>query len=73
MSRELTPEEKLVITSMARSDLKASRVCQDLDMSQTWVERRIKSVLGKTGLSPKCFYDLVTLLDLIGEEADNER
>lgn len=73
MSKALTPEEKIVIASMARSDLKASHVCQDLDMSQTWVEKRIKSVLGKTGLSPKRFYDLVALLDLVGEEAGNEK
>lgn len=65
MAKLLTEENKAVIHAMARCSMKSSDVCRALGKSNTWLEKQIRVITGKTGLSPKCFYDLVALLELV--------
>lgn len=64
----LTDIEKEIILLMAECDLRMSAVGKELNYCRGAVFYHVKRILKKTGLNPRCFYDLVELLEMVRED-----
>ena len=69
---QLTDFEKEVILLMAEHNLKLREVARQTNYCAASIVYRAKRILKKTGLDPRCFYDLVILVDMLKEEGDSK-
>ncbi len=65
-----------ILKSMADNDLNASKVARVLHYHRNTIEFHCAGILEDTGLNPKCFYDMIKLLQMYdipckGEGCDN--
>lgn len=63
----LKPEEKEIILSMARNDLSATKTSKELHRHRNTVIYWIEKMKKDTGLDCRKFYDLVKLLEMVGD------
>lgn len=61
---ELTDIERETILSYAECDMNANKACRAAFVTRNGFQYRLKIIREKTGLNPKCFYDLIELVDM---------
>lgn len=64
----MKPEEKEVILAMARNDLNSTAAAKELHRNRNTVIYWIEGIKKRTGLDCRKFYDLVNLLEMVGDE-----
>ena len=64
----MTDIQKRIVLEFAEHDMKAQRVAKELDYHINTVDYHLRRIHQKTGLNPKCFYDLVELLMIVNGE-----
>lgn len=61
---ELTDAERETILAYAKCDMNVSATSEAVFTSRNAVDYRLQRIKEKIGLDPKCFYDLVKLVDM---------
>ena len=64
----LTEKQKHIIKAFADNDMNVSETARNLFCHRNSVTYHLEKIYEDTGLDPRNFYDLVTLLSMIGEE-----
>ena len=67
VSEKLTDKQKQVILEMCENDMKIVDVAMALSLSTSTVRGHLNRIHTKTGMNPRCFYDLVELMDMVRE------
>ena len=67
----LTDNEKELIRAMADHDMNVNAAARAMYHHRNSVIYHVEKIKHKTGLDPRRFYDLVSLIVLIDEEEDN--
>lgn len=65
---ELNEFEKSLIRSMGKNDMNSSRVSREIYLHRNTVCYHLDAIEKKTGLSPRKFYDLLNLLEIVSNE-----
>lgn len=58
--------DREIIRLMAELNMQTRRVAQAMNYHDNSIRYRCEQIHRRTGLTPRCFYDLVELLDTIG-------
>lgn len=66
--KPLTDKQKQIVIEMAENDMSIVGVGRAIGISPSSVKGQIVNIAMKTGLDPRCFYDLVELIDIVREE-----
>ena len=61
----LTQKQKDIICEFCECDMSIVGTARSLKLSEATIKSQLESIKKKTGLNPKCFYDLVELRDLL--------
>lgn len=64
---EMKPEEKEVILVMAKCDLSTTNASRELHRHRNTVIYWIEGIKKRTGLDCRKFYDLVKLVEMVGD------
>lgn len=64
----LTEKQKYVIRAFADNDMNVSETARNSFCHRNTITYHLEKIYEDTGLDPRNFYDLVTLLSMIGEE-----
>lgn len=67
MTGDVTYTQKQIIKAFARCDMNAARTAKETMYSHQNVDYHLRMVQIKTGLNPRCFFDLIRLLILFGD------
>ena len=59
--------EKTVILEMAKCDMNCNHAAEHMYRSRSGVQYYIKKIKSETGLDCRRFYDLIKLMDMIGD------
>lgn len=59
---------KAIIESMANNDMNTASVSRELYFHWNTTAYHLDKIREKTGLDPRCFYDLVKLVEMVNEE-----
>ena len=64
MNKKLTQAEKETLMAYADNDMNLTATAKEMYCHYTTIWYRMDRVAIKTGLNPKCFYELVELMDM---------
>lgn len=67
MTGDVTYTQKQIVKAFARCDMDTPRTAKETMYSRQNVDYHLRMVQIKTGLNPRCFFDLVQLLILFGD------
>lgn len=73
MRELLTDEEVVLLRSYARHNLKVHPVAGEMHYHDRTIFKKLFQIYSKTGLNPHDFWDLVSLIRQIDEEAADGR
>lgn len=62
---KLSDTQKKVALEMAECDMVASEVARKINCNRNNVDYHCARIFEITGLNPKCFYDLVELVEML--------
>ena len=68
ITTDLSDMQKEIIMAMADCSLRISEVAQKVYTCGDNVRRHIKQIEQKTGKNPRCFYDLIELVEMVKGE-----
>ena len=72
MPKELTDDDIRVVLAYADNNMKATEAGRKLFLHENTVKYHLDAVEKKTGLSPRKFYDLIKLVEMLKERrSDN--
>lgn len=63
----LTSEQKQYVLSYAKNDMNLCKTAQEYGVKHETFWHRFKRIHEKTGLNPRCFYDLIKLVEMAKE------
>lgn len=69
---ELTYTQKEMIRSMARNRLALSATAREMNYARNSLEYHLARVKAVTGLDPREFYDMVKLIEIVGESDSDD-